>query len=145
VAARVLSQLLTELDGIEELKGVFVLAATNRPDLLDPALLRPGRFDLRVDLPLPDRAVREQIFEIHLRGRPVERGVTPAWLADQTESFSGAEIEGVCRRALMVTLAERIAASPESPAAGDLKVSRQSLLSAVKEIGGSKPGDARHG
>ena len=66
VGGRVLSQLLTELDGIEELKGVFVLAATNRPDLLDPALLRPGRFDIRLDLPLPDRG-REKIFEIHLR------------------------------------------------------------------------------
>ena len=85
-----LSQLLTELDGIEELKGVFVLAATNRPDLLDPALLRPGRFDIQVEIPLPDRAAREKIFQIHLRDRPVERGVTAAWLADQTDGFSGA-------------------------------------------------------
>ena len=81
VAARVLSQLLTELDGIEELKGVFVLAATNRPDLLDPALLRPGRFDIQLELPLPDRAAREKIFQIHLRDRPVEAGTSrpPGW------------------------------------------------------------------
>ena len=78
VNARVFSQLLTEFDGIEELKGVFVLAATNRPDLLDPALLRPGRFDIQVQIPLPDAEAREKIFEIHLRNRPVEAGVTPA-------------------------------------------------------------------
>ena len=81
VAARVLSQLLTELDGIEELKGVLVLAATNRPDLLDPALLRPGRFDIQVDIPLPDRGGREQIFQIHLR-RPAggkRRDAPPGW------------------------------------------------------------------
>ncbi len=94
VTARVLSQLLTELDGIEELKGVFILAATNRGDLLDPALLRPGRFDIRVDFAPPDRAAREQIFQIHLRNRPVEPGVTPAWLADQTEGASGRRSKG---------------------------------------------------
>ena len=87
VGARMLSQLLTELDGIEELKGVFVLAATNRPDLLDPALLRPGRFDMRFDIPLPDAVAREKIFQIHLRDRPLEAGATAAWLADQTSGF----------------------------------------------------------
>ena len=115
VAARVLSQLLTELDGIEELKGVFVLAATNRPDLLDPALLRPGRFDIQLEISQPDRAAREKVFQIHLRDRPVEQGTTAAWLADQTEGFSGAEIEGVCRRALMVTIAEQVAATAAIP------------------------------
>jgi transitional endoplasmic reticulum ATPase len=135
VTARVLSQLLTELDGIEELKGVLILAATNRPDLLDPALLRPGRFDIRVDLPLPDRASRERIFEIHLHQRPVERGVTPSWLADQTEGSSGAQIEGICRRSLMATLAERIAASDAPPGVDELKITRQALLTAIGEIG----------
>ena len=74
VGGRVLSQLLTELDGIEELKGVLVLAATNRRDLLDPALLRPGRFDLQIELPLPDRAAREKIFQVHMRDRPIAAG-----------------------------------------------------------------------
>ena len=74
VGGRVLSQLLTELDGIEELKGVLVLAATNRRDLLDPALLRPGRFDLQIELPLPDQAAREKIFQVHLRDRPLASG-----------------------------------------------------------------------
>ena len=129
-----LSQLLTELDGIEELKGVFVLAATNRPDLLDPALLRPGRFDIQFELPLPDGAAREKIFAIHLRGRPVEQGTTAAWLAGQCEGFSGAQIEGVCRRAVMATIARQIGAAAEGP--GDkLEVRREHLQAAIREIG----------
>jgi transitional endoplasmic reticulum ATPase len=134
VAARVLSQLLTELDGIEELKGVFVLAATNRPDLLDPALLRPGRFDLRLDLPLPDFAAREKIFEIHLRGRPVEPAATPASLAEATEGLSGAEIEGVCRRAAMATIAQRLAAVPGGGPAAELVLRRDALQAAIAEM-----------
>ena len=134
VAGRVLSQLLTELDGIEELKGVFVLGATNRPDLLDPALLRPGRFDIQFNLPLPDRATREKIFQIHLRDRPVQQGTTAAWLADQTEGFSGAEIDGVCRRAVMAAIAQRIAASAAGRATGDLVLRRDALQAAIEEM-----------
>ncbi len=134
VSARVLSQLLTELDGIEELKGVFVLAATNRLDLLDPALLRPGRFDIQFELPLPDGAAREKIFEIHLRGRPVEQGATAAWLAGQCEGFSGAQIEGVCRRAVMATIARQIGGAAE-PAGDTLEVRREHLQAAIREIG----------
>ncbi|MGD0896366.1 MAG: CDC48 family AAA ATPase [Thermoguttaceae bacterium] len=134
VAARVLSQLLTELDGIEELKGVFVLAATNRPDLLDPALLRPGRFDLCLEIPPPDRASREKIFQIHLRDRPVEPAATAAWLAGETEGFTGAQIEGTCRRAAMATIAAHLAASPGQPPAGTLVIGRDALQAAVKEM-----------
>ena len=118
VGGRVLSQLLTELDGIEELKGVLVLAATNRRDLLDPALLRPGRFDLQIELPLPDRAAREKIFQVHMRDRPIAADVTAAWLAEQTQGFSGAEIEAVCHRAMMAVLAARIAAVAETAGRG---------------------------
>jgi transitional endoplasmic reticulum ATPase len=134
VAGRVLSQLLTELDGIEELKGVFVLAATNRPDLLDPALLRPGRFDIRCEIGLPDRAAREKILEIHLRDRPLGPEVTAAWLADRTEGFSGAQLEGVCRRAVMAAVARHIAASGGSSVA-DLVLDRDSLQAAIVEMG----------
>ncbi len=136
VGARVLSQLLTELDGIEELKGVFVLAATNRLDLLDPALLRPGRFDIQLQIPASDAASREKIFAIHLRDRPVEEGATPAWLADQTEGFTGAQIAGVCRRALMATIARRIGAGAAGAAAEKLQVRRDDLQAAIEEIGG---------
>jgi transitional endoplasmic reticulum ATPase len=136
VGVRVLSQLLTELDGIEELKGVFVLAATNRLDLLDPALLRPGRFDIHLEITPPDTASREKIFAIHLRDRPVEKGITPAWLAGQTEGFNGAQIAGVCRRALMATIARRIGASAATGAGEKLQVRRDDLQAAIQEIGG---------
>ena len=115
VGGRVLSQMLTELDGIEELKGVLVLAATNRRDLLDPALLRPGRFDLQIELPLPDQTAREKIFQVHLRDRPLATDVTARWLAEQTDGFSGAEIEGACHGAMMAVLTQQIEASPEQP------------------------------
>jgi transitional endoplasmic reticulum ATPase len=134
VGSRVLSQLLTELDGIEELKGVLVLAATNRRDLLDPALLRPGRFDLQIELPLPDRQAREKIFQVHLRDRPVAADVTAAWLAEQTVSFSGAEIEGVCQRAVMAALTQRIEASPDAPNVTGLQICRTHLQEAIAEM-----------
>jgi len=137
VGGRVLSQLLTELDGIEELKGVLVLAATNRRDLLDPALLRPGRFDLEVDLPLPDPAARAKIFQVHLRDRPVAPDVTVQWLAEQTDGFSGAEIEGVCRRTMMEAIAARIDASPERPDTEGLEIRREHLLRAIRDIAGA--------
>ena len=136
VGTRVLSQLLTELDGIEELKGVFVLAATNRVDLLDPALLRPGRFDIQLEIPAPDDAAREKIFAIHLRDRPVEQGTTPAWLAGQTEGFTGAQIAGVCRRALMATIARQIGVAAAAQVAEKRQVRRDDLQAAIKEIGG---------
>ncbi len=135
VGARVLSQLLTELDGIEELKGVFVLAATNRPDLLDPALLRPGRFDIQLEIAMPDRAAREKIFQIHLRDRPIEESATAAWLADETKGFSGAQIEGVCRGALMATIAEQIAAATAGTKAASPVVRRKCFQAAIEEIG----------
>jgi transitional endoplasmic reticulum ATPase len=134
VGARVLSQLLTELDGIEELKGVLVLAATNRRDLLDPALLRPGRFDLLIELPLPDQAAREKIFQVHMRDRPVTPQVTAAWLAEQTAGFSGAEIEGVCHRTMMAALADRIEASPELPDATGLELRQKDFQEAILEL-----------
>jgi transitional endoplasmic reticulum ATPase len=134
VGARVLSQLLTELDGIEELKGVLVLAATNRRDLLDPALLRPGRFDLLIELPLPNRAAREKIFQVHMRDRPVAPQVTAAWLAEQTDGMSGAEIEGVCHRTMMAALADRIEASPELPDAAGLELRQEDFQEAIREL-----------
>jgi transitional endoplasmic reticulum ATPase len=134
VGGRVLSQLLTELDGIEELKGVLVLAATNRRDLLDPALLRPGRFDLQIELPLPDQAAREKIFQVHLRDRPLAADVTARWLSEQTRGFSGAEIEGVCHGAMMAVLAARIETSPEQPDATGVEVRREHLQTAIEEL-----------
>lgn len=102
---RVISQLLTELDGIEELRGVVVLAATNRADMIDPALLRPGRFDRIVEIGLPDEKTRAEIFKIHTEGKPLEN-VDLGALTKQTENFSGADIAGVCREAAMLAIRE---------------------------------------
>jgi transitional endoplasmic reticulum ATPase len=106
VAERVVSQLLTELDGIEELKGVVVLAATNRVDRLDPALLRPGRFDFLVELPVPDREARLAILRVHTRNMPLAGDVDLDVLAVETEGLVGADIEGLCRRAALLAIRE---------------------------------------
>jgi len=97
----------------------LVLAATNRPDLLDPALLRPGRFDVHVEIPLPDLDGRKEIFRIGLRGKPVADGVSPDDLAAVTDRFSGAEIQAVCRGAALQAIREVLQpAGPLSPAPG---------------------------
>ena len=105
-ADRVIGQLLTELDGIEGRRGVIVVGATNRPELIDPAVLRAGRFDLALDLPLPDRDARRLIFAIHTRQRPLASSVSLDTLARHTNGFSGADIEAACRRAANLALAE---------------------------------------
>jgi transitional endoplasmic reticulum ATPase len=106
VTERVISQFLTELDGIEELKGVTVLAATNRKDLVDPALLRPGRFDLILELPVPDEPSRFKIFEIHTKGKPLSKDVDLKSLARETEGLVGSDIEAICRVASMEAIRE---------------------------------------
>jgi transitional endoplasmic reticulum ATPase len=104
VSERVVSQFLSELDGVEELSNVLILGATNRLDIVDPALLRPGRFDLILEIPLPDLEGRKEIFEIGLRGRPISKDVRAKDLASETEGFTGADIQAVCRRAVMEAL-----------------------------------------
>jgi transitional endoplasmic reticulum ATPase len=104
VTERVVNSLLTELDGLQNLKNVVVLAATNRPDMVDPALLRPGRFDKVIELPAPDEEARYQIFKIHTRGMPLAKDVDLKLLAKKTEGYTGADIEGVCREAGMNAL-----------------------------------------
>jgi transitional endoplasmic reticulum ATPase len=101
---RVISQFLVEMDGIEELKGVVVLAATNRLDRLDPALLRSGRFDLQVELTPPDLATRLAILVVHTRGKPLAEELSLAYLAEQSEGFVGADLEWVCRQAALLAI-----------------------------------------
>ena len=108
VMDRVVSQLLTEMDGLEELRGVIVIAATNRPDLIDNALLRPGRFDFLLEIPLPSLEEREAVFLVHTVGRKLAPGVDLANLAAQTEGWSGAEIELVCKNAARLLVKECI-------------------------------------
>jgi transitional endoplasmic reticulum ATPase len=106
VTERVIAQLLTEMDGLEELKGVTVLAATNRIDMIDPALLRAGRFDLLIELPFPDETGRLEIFKVHTRKRPLAEDVVLDDHLKETEGFTGAEIEAVCNRAAILAIRE---------------------------------------
>ena len=106
VVDRVISQFLTEMDGIEELKGIVVLAATNRMDIIDPALLRAGRFDVHLELPVPDEKTRCEIFEVHTRGKPLSPDVDFGAMAGAAEGFVGADIEFVCRKASMLAIRE---------------------------------------
>ena len=110
VGERVVTQLLTEMDGISPATGVIVLGATNRPDMLDPALLRPGRFDTKIELPLPDREARRTILEVHLRGKPLEVSDVLDQLAEETEGWSGADLEVFCNRAALNALSRTITA-----------------------------------
>jgi len=106
VIERVISQFLTEMDGIEELKGVVVLAATNRMDLVDLAILRSGRFDLLLELPVPDHAARETIFKIHTKNKPLTDDVDLKELARETEGRVGSDIEFICKRASILAIRE---------------------------------------
>ncbi|RLJ06765.1 MAG: AAA family ATPase, partial [Candidatus Aenigmatarchaeota archaeon] len=110
VSETVVSQILTEMSGLEELHNVVVIAATNRPDILDPALLRPGRFDRQILVPAPDYKARLEIFKIHTRKMPLAKDVSLEELAKQTEGYSGADIEAVCREAALNALREDIKA-----------------------------------
>ncbi|MEM2121644.1 MAG: CDC48 family AAA ATPase [Candidatus Woesearchaeota archaeon] len=107
VTDRVLNQLLTEIDGLEELNDVVVIGATNRPDILDDALLRPGRFDRIIFIPLPDEKARLEIFKIHTAKMPL-KGVDLEELAKKTEGYTGSDIEAVCREAAMLALRKNI-------------------------------------
>lgn len=106
VGNRVVSQLLGEMSGLEELHDVVVIAATNRPDIIDPALLRPGRFDRQILVPEPDEEARERIFEIHTESMPLDKKVNLKKLAKKTEGYSGADIEAVCREAALNSMRE---------------------------------------
>ncbi|KAJ8297623.1 hypothetical protein KUTeg_024154 [Tegillarca granosa] len=105
---RVLAQLLTEIDGVEQLKDVTIVAATNRPDIIDKALIRPGRLDRILYVPLPDSCTRHQILTIHLKNMPVSDDVSVDQLVEQTEKYSGAEVSAVCHEAAMFALQEDI-------------------------------------
>ncbi len=110
VAERVVNQMLTEMDGLEELTDVVIIAATNRPDLLDTALLRPGRFDRIILTPAPDQKTRESIFKVHTKSMPLSKDVKLSMLAEKTQGYAGADIEAICREAAIYTLRQDIKA-----------------------------------
>ncbi|MDO9518357.1 MAG: CDC48 family AAA ATPase [Methanosarcinaceae archaeon] len=126
VTERVVSQILTELDGIEELKDVVIVAATNRPDMVDPALLRPGRFDRLIYIRVPDKESREKIFAIHLEGKPIADEIKLSELADMTDGYVGADIEAICREAAMLAMREII--KPNTDKAEMLKMAEKIRL-----------------
>jgi transitional endoplasmic reticulum ATPase len=137
VSERLLSQFLAEFDGLDELRGVLVLGATNRRDMLDAAVLRPGRFDDIVEVTLPSEKDREDIFEVHFRQKPLEATIRCSELAAETKGFSGAEIAAVARRAAMTAvrravadLANGVSAEPE------ILISRQDIVDAIAEVRG---------
>jgi len=125
VTQRVVNQLLTEIDGLEELQDVAVIAATNRVDIMDPALLRPGRFDRHVKVDDPDEKARLEIFKVHTKNMPLDDDVDLEYLAKNTEKYVGADIEAVCREAVMLTLREDIKAD---------KVNMGSFKKAMKKV-----------
>ncbi len=108
VTERVISQLLTEIDGLEELRKVVVIAATNRPDLVDPALLRPGRFDRLIYVPPPDYKARVEILRIHTKGKPLSDDVDIEELAKRTEGYTGADIASLVNTAALIALREHV-------------------------------------
>ena len=146
VGERVVSQLLTELDGLEELEDVVVIATSNRPDLIDNALLRPGRLDRHVHVPVPDRDAREAVFEVHTRRKPLADDVDLADLARRTEGYVGADIEAVCREAAMAATREFVnSVSPAemSESVDNVRVSREHFEHALEEVNPSVTDEVR--
>ena len=108
VTERIVSQILTEIDGLEELKNVVVVAATNRPDMIDPALLRPGRLERFIYICPPDQTERELIFDIHLKGKPLAPDIDVKEMAKRAEGYVGADIEAICHEAAIIALRDWI-------------------------------------
>eukprot|EP01035_Chromulina_nebulosa_P019992 gene19992-25963_t len=122
VSDRVLSQLLTELDGVQGLKRVVVIAATNRPDMMDPALLRPGRIDRKIYVYPPDSNSREKILSLQLSKIPTDESINIQELVDMTNGFSGAEVVAICQEASYIAMDN-----------GSEGVSQSNLVQAINE------------
>ncbi|MEM4230727.1 MAG: CDC48 family AAA ATPase [Candidatus Pacearchaeota archaeon] len=133
VTDQVLNQMLAEMDGLEELQNVIVVGATNRPDMLDPAILRPGRFDKILLVSPPTKEGREQIFKIHTKNMPLAKDVKIEELASKTEGYVGADIEAVCREAALIALRKNKDAK---------EVSKEDFEEAMKKIKASVSHDA---
>ena len=108
VTERLVSQMLTEIDGLDDLKGVVIIGATNRPDIIDKALLRPGRFDRLLEIPIPDNYTRKQILQVHLKKKPLGADVNIDKLVELTDSFTGAEIEALVNATAIAAVKEHV-------------------------------------
>ena len=129
---KIVNQLLTELDGIEELENVVVIAATNRRDLIDPALLRPGRIDSIIELKVPDKKTREEIFKVHTKKMPLEKSLKISDYVEKTDSWTGADIEALCRRAGVNGIKRVYKESRKSQE--ELTIKKEDFDNALKEV-----------
>jgi len=137
VTENVVSQILTEIDGLEELNNVLIIGATNRLDIVDPALLRPGRFDRVIEVPNPDVTGIEMILKIHTKDKPLAEDVNLKTLAEAAKGFSGAEIEEVCNRAALLGV-KRFVENKEKDVKS-IKITQKDLEASVDEIKKTKP------
>ncbi|MCY2933313.1 MAG: CDC48 family AAA ATPase [Planctomycetota bacterium] len=138
VSERVVGQFLAELDGVEKLNGVLVLAATNRPDMIDPALLRPGRFDVTVEIPLPNEAERLAILQVQARGKPIDTGVPLSTIAAITVGMTGADLGAICQHAALFAIRERVqmveSGSSEVNLNDPLNIQSKHFEAAIREV-----------
>ena len=138
VTEQVVSQLLTEMDGLEGLKDVILLAATNRPDMLDPALLRSGRFGRHIDIPMPDKDARVKIFKIHLRNKPLASDVDINKMAQDLEDYTGADIQAICEEATLLTIRKAVSDATintqDANSVKKVKISRSEFDDAISKI-----------
>ena len=132
VTENIVSQILTEIDGLEELHNVLIIGATNRLDIVDEALLRPGRFDRIIEVGNPDSKGRTHIFEIHTKKKPLENNVDIKKLVEITNGFSGAEIAAISNRAALVALKRYVAGKSQN--IKEIKITQQDLIDAVDKI-----------
>jgi transitional endoplasmic reticulum ATPase len=133
--------MLTELDGLEDLKGVVVIGATNRPDIIDEALLRPGRFDRILEVPPPDKEARKHIFQIHTKKKPLESDVNIDKLVEMTEGMTGADIAALVNAAAMSAIKEHV----RQKSGGRVRISMthfETALNKIRRKSGSRIADS---
>ncbi|MGB8033103.1 MAG: CDC48 family AAA ATPase [Nitrososphaeraceae archaeon] len=133
VTERVISQMLTEMDGLEDLKGVVVIGATNRPDIIDEALLRPGRFDRILEVPFPDKEARKDILKIHTKRKPLDNTVDMEKLVELTNGLTGADIAAIVNAAAMSAIKEHVATISETNSSGRRKDKTMTAAAAIEE------------
>jgi transitional endoplasmic reticulum ATPase len=133
VTERVISQLLTEMDGLESLNNVVVIAATNRPDMIDPALLRPGRFDKMVSVGVPDLATRKAILGVHTKRKPMDDDVDLNEMAEKTDGYTGADLAAIVNDAVMMAIREVVAEGGEvsKERTGEMKLGKRHFDAAL--------------
>ena len=132
VTANVVSQILTEMDGLEELHNVLIIGATNRLDIVDPAILRPGRFDRIIEVPLPDAKGRSNIFKIHTKKKPLAKDVDLEKIVERTNGFSGAEIAAVANRAGIAALKRYV--NGKSSSVKEIEITQNDLIDAIRKV-----------